>query len=1142
VENYYQVGGSLRANRPSYVIRSADRELFKFLETGEYCFVLNSRQMGKSSLRVRTGKKLRSQGIKCAFLDLTLIGTHASQEQWYKGIATQLIASLELDNKIDLDRCWKHDRYSTEIQKLQKLIEVILLQTVKASIVIFIDEIDSLIKIPFKDDFFAFIRACYNLRAENAEYNRLSFCLLGVASPTDLIHDKGRTPFNIGKAIALTGLTFSEAQTALVPGLKDKFDAPEDILKQVLAWTCGQPFLTQKLCSLLVKNTVDRNPNIAEIVKNNFIQDWESQDEPEHFRTIRDRLLIDEKRSIRLLSLYQQILEKNRIPAEESDEQTELRLSGLVVKKDGYLEVYNPIYQKIFDRSWLEKHLDGLRPYSEAINCWRSSDRESKCLLVGKALEDALTWARDRSLSDLDYQFLSASRSEQDRKANQILAEANQKAKQTIRRGGIILSVTSLVSILLALSATFYARQQLKNTQKTIQLEKAGIHAQEQFQSQQLEGLRAAIDATQNLKTLTTKTTSLKQYQTVAPLSALLNILNQISEKNILEGHKKAVKTVVFSADGSAIASGSLEGTLKLWKRDGRLIKTIPGNNSIASVRFSPDGNTIAVGNEEGKLILWKRDGTRLKTFSHGDSIYAIAFSGDGKIMASTGKDGTIKLWSRDGSLVKTIGDRRSQIYSLSLSRDGETIAAGDRDGMIFLWKGDGTFLKRWKAHSSDVNSVVFSPDGKAISSGGGDNLVKIWNLDGKAMSALKWHRDSVMSVDFSPDGQTLVSGGLDNTISLWLWSVSDRPIATLSGRDNRVYSVSFSPDGEIVASGNGYDLGTAMNTATIQLWQWQRPSLPQVNAHNIVTSVVFNPSGDRFASSGMDGTIKFWQLSPSQNPIALEKTLNTESIVNALSFSADGGQLIVGNDDGTIALWRSDGSSIVRANGHQGAVTAVSASPDGKLFASGSDDGTISLWDSDGKLVKTFVAHQGKVTSLSFHPDGKLFASGSDRGTISLWDRDGIAIETSSEGGREITSLSFSPDGKILAAAKSDGAIELRRDDKTSSFLVGQGMMATTLKFSPDGLFAVGYGDGTVKLWQSDGTLMLTLNAYNNPVTGLDFSPNAQTLITSSRSGQITIWNLGADTLLARGCNWLKDYLTSRPRVRNSLSACLDR
>lgn len=88
-----------------------------------------------------------------------------------------------------------------------------------------------LIKVNFKDDFFIFIRACYNQRAENTEFNRLCFCLLGVASPTDLIQDKARTPFNIGHSIDLTGLTFAESKTALLQGLASKFEQPEKLLK-----------------------------------------------------------------------------------------------------------------------------------------------------------------------------------------------------------------------------------------------------------------------------------------------------------------------------------------------------------------------------------------------------------------------------------------------------------------------------------------------------------------------------------------------------------------------------------------------------------------------------------------------------------------------------------------------------------------------------------------------------------------------------------------------------------------------------------------------------------------------------------------------------------------------------------------------
>ncbi|MEQ9629067.1 MAG: AAA-like domain-containing protein, partial [Roseitalea porphyridii] len=115
------------------------------------------------------------------------------------------------------------------------------------------DEIDSILKIKFKDDFFAFIRACYNQRVDNPDYQRLTFCLLGVATPSDLIADKQRTPFNIGQAIELTGFTFAEAKSALIKGLQNYVENAEAVLAEVLDWTGGQPFLTQKLCSLIVQ-------------------------------------------------------------------------------------------------------------------------------------------------------------------------------------------------------------------------------------------------------------------------------------------------------------------------------------------------------------------------------------------------------------------------------------------------------------------------------------------------------------------------------------------------------------------------------------------------------------------------------------------------------------------------------------------------------------------------------------------------------------------------------------------------------------------------------------------------------------------------------------------------------------------------
>ena len=252
VDNYYKVGGSLEYQHPTYIVRQADSELYEGLKNGEFCYVLNSRQMGKSSLRVQMMKQLKAQGAKCTSIDMTRIGSHVTPEEWYGGVVSELLRGFSLSKKVDFSDWWRRRELLSPLQCLSEFIEDVLLVEFSSNIVIFIDEIDSIIKIKFKDDFFAFIRSCYNQRVDNPEYKRLTFCLLGVATPSDLIADKNlSTPFNIGRAIELTGFQLQEAMP-LAQGLAAKISNPPTVLSEVLAWTGGQPFLTQKVCKLVL--------------------------------------------------------------------------------------------------------------------------------------------------------------------------------------------------------------------------------------------------------------------------------------------------------------------------------------------------------------------------------------------------------------------------------------------------------------------------------------------------------------------------------------------------------------------------------------------------------------------------------------------------------------------------------------------------------------------------------------------------------------------------------------------------------------------------------------------------------------------------------------------------------------------------
>jgi WD40 repeat protein len=1177
----YQVGGSLRGDDPTYVIRQADEQLYTELKTGDFCYVLNSRQMGKSSLLQRTSHRLEQEGYACVYLDVSRLGSEETTPvQWYKGIIISLLHALDLAQQINFEDWWRQQAELSLVQRLHQFVEEVLLPRVQQQrIFIFIDEIDSLLSLSFPvNDFFVWIRHCYNLRSHKSQFQRLGFAIFGVATPSDLISDKQRTPFNIGKAIELYGFQLHEAKP-LVKGLEAVINQPEIVLREIIYWTKGQPFLTQKLCRLVVQVALESSRGrinlpagtevlwVEQLVRSRLIEHWESQDEPEHLRTIRDRLFFKEERTGRLLGLYQRVLQAEEkqalpIPTDDSREQTELLLSGLVEKRDGYLKIKNPIYRSVFNAQWVTQQLDALRPYSQALNAWVMSNYQDQSrLLRGRALQDAQKWAQGKSLGDVDYQFLAASQQEERREVQMALEAARAKEvearlvqeKKTARWQRFLL-VTVAIALLISTGlgiGTFIMYRQAVNSEYQARLSEVAalVSSSEGLfaSNRKLDALVEAIKATQRLQKLKQANTNIEPQ--------VKNVLRQAvygaDEYNRFCGHTAAVLTVAVSPDSSLIASAGIDKTIKLWRRDGTEVATLTDHQAAVRVLdFSFDGQMLVSASDDGVIKLWQRDqnGTYRISSSftaHTAAIWGLAFSPDGQTIASASLDKTVKLWKRDGSLLNTFSDDNVGFSGVAFSPDGRVLAVATLYKAVKLWQQDGTnwdkanLLQTLVGHTGWVAAVAFSPDGQTIASSSEDTTIKLWRKDNtngnyRFWKTLKGHSAGIWQVVFSADGQTMASASLDKTIKLW--NIDGTELRTLRGHSASVWSVKFSRDASFIASAGAENV--------VRLWQTENLFQKSIIAHSAgIWSIAISPESGAIATAGHENIAKLWS-----NQGKLLKIISNGSPVFGVSFSRDGKLIALASEDDTVKLWQADGTLVATYKDPGIKLFTGAMSPNAQTIAMVNVDKTIRLWLRDRQapvqefrlLPKILKGHQAEIWQVVFSPDSRLLASASGDGTVKLWTLDGKLLRTLQGHTAAVWRVAFSPDGKIVASGSGDNTVKLwTLDGKLLRTLQGHTAAIWGVAFSPDSkIVATASVDTTIKLWQVDGTELTTLRGHTAAIRGVAISRDGKILASIGDDNTLILWNLQRilkQDVLAYGCALVQNYLQTNRTVKQS-------
>jgi WD40 repeat protein len=932
-------------------------------------------------------------------------------------------------------------------------------------LVIFIDEIDSVLSLPFgTDELFAAIRQCYNRRAEEPLLERLTFCLLGVASPSDLIRDPHTTPFNIGRRVELRDFQPREA-TALEVGLQlgaaaTPLRSPrtaQRLLRRILYWTDGHPYLTQRLCREVAETAGSHDARAVDRICRSLFLTPGAQNRDDNLLFVHKRLVNRDDDVAAYLDLYQRIRAGHPVRCDETDPRVpELRLSGIVRDEKGLLRVRNRIYHRVFDQRWLETQMPdaevrrqrtayvrGLRRSAAVVGgvaaviaglvgwgIWsadlaRKSAAESRRLATEKGA--ALTHSQQLGyVSSIKSAWQAVQLGNYDQATDLLDAYLPKRGEPDLRswEWAYLWSVCHPERLILRKHGQPLWALLFRQADSELLSSDAG-HLTLRHQLPEGEGRVAyssggAEDRRSNVisangKTLFCLVRGKSQAASSSKPWELRAIDLASGRARVLTRSPEDLTQLHTSANGDLVTTVTMRERprrVRLWDGDGRPVGMLSdGDHSISAVAVAPSGASIATANREGEVVLWDRRTLReiSRRRCSASPVTHLEFSASGETLVAVGAR-MRAVAVRTGALGPEVAWRGKRIFAVALSADGKqgAVAAGDparldAPGEVEVWDlARGRMIRRLRGHTGPVTALAFG-SGHLLATGGWDRTVRIW--------------------DPAASPKPEVRGGTGQAeFGIAFWPSRDSVAIRGAGRITLASASTASPAGSLPAplagpmevSASGQLLAVASGKHAL-VWSRPRESSAVRFAHPAaVKSLAFAPNGHELATADAAGVIRTWDL-------ATRHATRRPETGYAVAFDPAGRGLAVAGPEGRLTVEQGPGRTPLRLQIAGLGTRPMRFSPDGRYLAVRTHH-SVSVIDRVTAAEVMLKAHQQDVRTVAFSRDSRTIATAGRDRAIHLWNLATGEELGVLEGGETGNSVAFSPDGTRLVAGGTDG------------------------------------------------------------------------------------------------------------------------